>query len=38
MQLVYQTEQLTSQHCGTPNGNDALLLKIANAPEAVEQR
>ena len=37
MQLVYQTEQVTSQQCGTPNGDDALLLKIANAPEAVEQ-
>lgn len=38
MQLVYQTEQVTSQQCGAPTGNDALLLKIANAPEAVEQR
>jgi len=38
MQLVYQTEEVTSQQCGTPTGNDALLLKIAKAPEAVEQR
>ena len=37
MQLVYQTEQITSQQCGAPTGNDALLLKIAQAPEAVEQ-
>lgn len=38
MQLVYQTEQITSRQCGTPTGNDALLLKIAQAPEAVELR
>jgi tetratricopeptide (TPR) repeat protein len=37
MQLVYQTEQITSLQCGAPTGNDALLLKIAQAPEAVEQ-
>ncbi len=37
MQLVYQTEQITSQQCGAPTGNDALLLKIAQAPEAIEQ-
>jgi tetratricopeptide (TPR) repeat protein len=37
MQLVYQTEQITSQQCSAPTGNDALLLKIAQAPEAVEQ-
>ncbi|HTZ88995.1 MAG TPA: tetratricopeptide repeat protein [Alloacidobacterium sp.] len=38
MQLVYQTEQVTSQLCGAPTGDDALLLKIAQAPEAVEQQ
>ena len=37
MQLVYHTEQVTSQQCGSPTGDDALLLKIAKAPEAVEQ-
>lgn len=37
MQLVYKTEQITAQQCGTPTGDDALLLKIANAPEAVKQ-
>jgi hypothetical protein len=38
MQLVYQTEQVASRECGAPMGNDALLLKISQAPEAVEQR
>jgi len=38
VQLVYQTEQVTSQQCGSPTGDDALLLKIAQAPEAVEQQ
>jgi tetratricopeptide (TPR) repeat protein len=37
MQLVYQTETVTAQQCGAPTGNDALLLKIAQNPEAVEQ-
>lgn len=37
MQLVYQTEIITAQQCGAPTGDDALLLKIAQAPEAVEQ-
>jgi tetratricopeptide (TPR) repeat protein len=37
MQLVYQTEIVTAQQCGAPTGNDALLLKIAQNPEAVEQ-
>jgi tetratricopeptide (TPR) repeat protein len=36
MQLVYQTEQVTAQQCGAPTGDDALLLKIAQAPEAIE--
>ena len=38
MQLVYQTEQIASRQCGAPSGTDALLLKIAEAPEAVEQQ
>ncbi len=38
MQLVYQTEQVTNRQCGAPTGNNALLLKIAQAPEAVEQQ
>lgn len=37
MQLVYKTEQLTSRQCGPPTGNDALLLKIAEAQGAIEQ-
>jgi hypothetical protein len=37
MRLVYQTEEITSQQCGAPTGNDALLLMIARNPEAVEQ-
>ncbi|WP_026442166.1 tetratricopeptide repeat protein [Pseudacidobacterium ailaaui] len=37
MQLVYQTETITAQQCGAPTGNDALLLKMAQNPEAVEQ-
>lgn len=37
MQLVYQTEQVTSRQCVAPTGNDALLLKMAEEPEAVEQ-
>jgi tetratricopeptide (TPR) repeat protein len=37
MNLVYKTEQVTSQYCEAPTGDDALLLKIAAAPEAVEQ-
>ncbi len=30
-QLVYQTEQQTAQVCGQPSGDDALLLRLANA-------
>jgi len=37
MQLVYQTETITAQQCGPSSGNDALLLKIAQNPGAVEQ-
>lgn len=36
MQLIYDTEKITSAPCGAPTGDDALLLKIAAAPEAVE--
>ncbi|TCK75722.1 tetratricopeptide repeat protein [Acidipila rosea] len=35
MQLVYETEKVTSQSCGAPTGDDALLLKIAQAPDLV---
>jgi len=38
MQLVYRTEQITSQQCGAPTGNDALLLKMSQAPEAIERQ
>jgi tetratricopeptide (TPR) repeat protein len=37
MSLVYDTEQQTAQICGAPSGDDALLLKIAQAPLAVLQ-
>lgn len=30
-QLIYQTEQKTAQVCGQPAGDDALLLRLANA-------
>lgn len=38
MQLVYDTEKDTALRCGPPHGDDALLLKIAQAPDLVEQR
>lgn len=37
LQLVYDTETLTAPVCGAPAGDDALLLRIANNPGAVEQ-
>ncbi len=37
LQLVYDTELVTQQVCGEPGGDDALLLKIAQAPNQVEQ-
>lgn len=37
MNLVYNTEMQTAQICGAPTGDDALLLKIAQAPQAVRQ-
>lgn len=36
-QLIYDTEVQTSQLCGSPTGDDALLLLIAKSPEAVER-
>ena len=38
MRLVYDTEEQTAQLCGAPTGDDALLLKIAQAPLAVQQQ
>ncbi len=38
IQLIYDTELLTQQVCGAPAGDaDALLLKIAQAPNLVEE-
>lgn len=37
MNLVYTTEMQTALVCGAPVGDDALLLKIAQAPLAVQQ-
>ena len=37
MKLVYDTETQTSQICGAPTGDDALLLMLAKSPKAVEQ-
>jgi tetratricopeptide (TPR) repeat protein len=36
MKLVYDTEMQTSQICGPPTGDDALLLMLAKSPKAVE--
>jgi tetratricopeptide (TPR) repeat protein len=36
MKLVYDTETQTSQICGAPTGDDALLLMLAKSPKAVE--
>ncbi len=38
MGLVYGTEEQTAQVCGAPTGDDALLLKIAEMPLAVQQQ
>jgi Tfp pilus assembly protein PilF len=38
MTLVNDTETITAQTCGTPTGEDALLLEIAKAPWAVEEQ
>ena len=37
VQLIYDTERTTSQVCGPPTGDDALLLKLAQLPEAATQ-
>jgi tetratricopeptide (TPR) repeat protein len=37
IQLIYDTELVTQQLCGPPTGDDALLLKIAQAPNQVEE-
>lgn len=37
LQLIYNTEIVTAKVCGAPTGNDALLLRMARNPAAVEQ-
>ena len=37
IQLIYDTETVTQQVCGAPGGDDALLWKIAQAPNQVEE-
>jgi tetratricopeptide (TPR) repeat protein len=37
MKLVYDTETQTSQICGAPTDDDALLLMLAKSPKAAEQ-
>jgi tetratricopeptide (TPR) repeat protein len=37
IQLIYDTELITQQVCGATTGDDALLLKIAQAPTEVEE-
>jgi tetratricopeptide (TPR) repeat protein len=37
IQLIYDTEIITQQVCGGPAGDDALLLRIAQAPNHVEE-
>ena len=37
VQLIYDTELQTSQFCGAPTGDDALLLLLAKSPEAMER-
>jgi tetratricopeptide (TPR) repeat protein len=36
MQLVFDTETQTSKICGSPTGDDALLLQLAEFPKAME--
>ncbi len=36
MKLVYDTELQTSQVCGAPTGDDAVLLMLAKSPKVVE--
>lgn len=37
VQLVYDTETVTAKVCGAPSGDDAVLLRIAKNPGAVEE-
>lgn len=37
LELIYDTELKTSHVCGPPAGDDALLLRIAQSPDTVEQ-
>lgn len=37
VQLIFDTESATSQLCGPPSGDDALLLLLAKSPEATER-
>jgi tetratricopeptide (TPR) repeat protein len=37
MRLVFDTEMQTSQICGAPAGDDAMLLLLAKSPKAMEQ-
>jgi Flp pilus assembly protein TadD len=37
IQLIYDTETITQQVCGAPAGDDALLLRIAQTPNQVEE-
>jgi tetratricopeptide (TPR) repeat protein len=37
IQLIYDTELITQQVCGAPAGDDALLLRIAQTPNQVEE-
>jgi tetratricopeptide (TPR) repeat protein len=37
IQLIYDTEIVTQAVCGAPSGDDALLLRIAQTPNQVEQ-
>lgn len=37
VQLIFDTELQTSQFCGAPEGDDALLLLLAKSPEATER-
>jgi tetratricopeptide (TPR) repeat protein len=38
LQLAYDTEKATARVCGAPTGDDAILLRIAQNPSAVEQQ
>jgi hypothetical protein len=38
IQWIYDTEQATAAVCGAPSGDDALLLRMAQTPDAVDQQ